>query len=93
MFKEILLSITLIVQASYMTAVSEDKLENVCDETLLVSINNEESLKFIDYKKHDFYSKYIVEIEDLTSSYKKLFDNESYNKKESFVNLNWGGKQ
>lgn len=84
MLKKILLSISLIFQTSCLTEISNNNLENVCDETLLVSINNEESLKFIDYKKHDFYSKYIVEIEDLTSSYKKIIDNESYNKKESF---------
>lgn len=83
MIKKILIGLTVLVQAN-IASNGTDISEYINENVLLVSINNEESLKFNNYKKNDFHKGYVLGIEDLTTSYEQEIKQGNYNKKHTF---------
>ena len=84
MLKKVLVALLISTQFGLAPIKVVAEMENVCNDSLLISITNEESLKFKTYSKDDFGSEHIIEIHDLTESYKEQVLNGEYSKLDAF---------
>ncbi len=57
------------------TSSFKQKTYNFIDNHIMLTINHEESLKFVEYTKDDFLLDDILEIKDLTAPYKNIIEN------------------
>lgn len=83
MIKKIMIGLMALTQVNAYK-VNDSLMEQINENVLLVSISNEESLRFHDYNKQDFSKSFVKDVEDLTSSYKNEIEEGKYENIEVF---------